>query len=331
MPTTRQIWMDILRGLAIFLVIGDHIIDHLISSGFFIHPFIFNINIALEPFRIPTLIVLSGMLLPLSLRKSPLDFFRGKLQYIAYPLVVWYLLNVFMRFSGIVAENTDRASVHLFLQMFSTETGFYLWYLRDLFLFYILFFILRKMPLALLVVASLSISAVPGLSFDAQRFLFLFGFFLIGYSLSTTRLPYAHAPIWLPMIIATLLVIATISAAFLWGNVQYNVIYAPGVMSAIFIAARVSIYMVSRFQLNFLRVIGKNSLIFYVMHWPIVWVTYHILRTAGQDNIFLLFVVPYILSVTLGFIVLYLEKFQFRIQYLFRFPDKIQRLSTHRP
>jgi uncharacterized membrane protein YcfT len=92
-PKGRMEWMDLLRGGAVLLVVAWHAVSvpgqfEGVRPGYYIGA----LNTALSPFRIPTLLVLSGLLLERSLSKGPRTYVTGKLRHIAWPYVLWFSL-----------------------------------------------------------------------------------------------------------------------------------------------------------------------------------------------------------------------------------------------
>lgn len=80
--------MDLLRGFAVLLVVTYHaVINAPAPRGGVLDA----VSLFVTPFRIPTLLVLSGLLLHRSLVKGPWQFTVGKLTRIALPAVIWTL------------------------------------------------------------------------------------------------------------------------------------------------------------------------------------------------------------------------------------------------
>jgi fucose 4-O-acetylase-like acetyltransferase len=84
----RQGWIDVLRGLAILLIISLHasVIIELFGRKAWAPAVKFNDLFA--PYRMPLLMLLSGLLVEDSLRKGPLLYFEGKFRNIAYPYIL---------------------------------------------------------------------------------------------------------------------------------------------------------------------------------------------------------------------------------------------------
>lgn len=93
-PAPRLQWMDLLRGIAVLLVVVLHANSH---GGATVESWS-DANRYLTPFRMPLLMFLSGMLLHRSLAKPLPIYIWGKIAAIGWPLVVWLLLyGVFVR------------------------------------------------------------------------------------------------------------------------------------------------------------------------------------------------------------------------------------------
>lgn len=77
--------MDLLRGISVLLIVVYHAnpLSETAVGEWFDHFF--------QPYRVPLLLVLSGMLLPQSLRKGLKTYFDGKIRRIVWPLLVWTL------------------------------------------------------------------------------------------------------------------------------------------------------------------------------------------------------------------------------------------------
>lgn len=145
----RMEWMDILRGIAVVLIIAAHIPTHVVAGGVpperldGIRP----VLDALAPIRVPVLFVLSGLLLERSLRKPAGQYVRGKLRAILYPFAVWVLLEGARRVT--TGEAPLETLVHLVLNS-------YLWFLAYIFVYYLLALLLRRVPPVVVVGAFLA-------------------------------------------------------------------------------------------------------------------------------------------------------------------------------
>ncbi|NSX38244.1 acyltransferase family protein [Pseudarthrobacter oxydans] len=84
----RMQWMDVMRGAAVLLVILFHTESQISGNLPGYEPIFAIFNDAVAPFRMPTLMLMSGMLLPRSLRKPVGAYLRGKLFVIGWPYLL---------------------------------------------------------------------------------------------------------------------------------------------------------------------------------------------------------------------------------------------------
>lgn len=90
----RYRWMDTLRGVAVLLVVGWHVVAVPSLFGVSIPQMIDTFFGATSVVRMPLLFLLSGMLLPGAVRKSLGTYFLGKFRNVAWPYVVWVVITV---------------------------------------------------------------------------------------------------------------------------------------------------------------------------------------------------------------------------------------------
>lgn len=172
----RMRWMDVLRGAAIGLVILAHsayILDRFElgdTPGWLI-----SVNELFAPFRMPTLMVLSGMLVTAGLRKPLGTYFAGKLRRIGWPYLVWLVLwcVLFPAYGNLLTVDT--------------WTTAYVWFLLYLLAYYSIAPLTRWVPTWLLIVIPWAVASLPLGQFQ-RRFFFLMGFFFLG-KLITDHLP----------------------------------------------------------------------------------------------------------------------------------------------
>ncbi|MFC0359374.1 acyltransferase family protein [Kytococcus schroeteri] len=87
-------WMDAVRGLAVLLVVLLHVPVLPMQLGAEPPPWLERWQFALQPYRMPTLLFLSGMLLESSLTKGTKRYISGKLKGIVWPYLVWTFVTV---------------------------------------------------------------------------------------------------------------------------------------------------------------------------------------------------------------------------------------------
>jgi fucose 4-O-acetylase-like acetyltransferase len=93
MNGTRVEWLDLARGMGIVLVVAGHAERGLVSAniarGGAWHVF----DLALYTFHMPLFMLLAGLNVAGSLRRGRREFLRGKLWTIAWPYVLWSLVQ----------------------------------------------------------------------------------------------------------------------------------------------------------------------------------------------------------------------------------------------
>lgn len=182
-PRVRVDWMDVARGLGIILVVIGHAERGLVSAGMAGGSMGW-LDYTLYLFHMPLFFLLSGLNVPHALRKGAASFTRSKLHTIAYPYVLWSLVQggVLVALSGVT---NGSASLSDLAQIGWRPMGQF-WFL------YVLFFCQfvalatsgRRLVLAALGVAAYLTSLF--LSFDilVERGLYSFAFFALGVLLS---------------------------------------------------------------------------------------------------------------------------------------------------
>lgn len=254
----RMDWMDALRGVAIILVMVWHAPFIPTVFGWQMGDSIHDLNTFLQPFRMPTLMFLSGLLLPRALRKDWRSYYRGKIRLLAWPYLVWVLIH-FVQYGPDHPLTSWRAWY---------ATG-YLWFLFFIGVYYLVAPVVTRFvpafltPWAFLVAWTL---APAGLE---RRILYFAIFYFCGYWLATSPSILAQVRGWRVGVLGCI--------ALLWGAVavegelliafraQYAVFSLAGVLALCWLANRVPVRW-----LGPLAFVGRHSLIYYVAHYPIM-------------------------------------------------------------
>lgn len=277
----RLRWMDVLRGVAILLVIVNHAAAAVVSRGYAAPALISEVNTVLAPVRIPALVFLSGLLVAPSLARGRRRYLAGKARRLVYPYLLWtavYLVVLVRPWSY-----GDPYGPAALLEMLVRSPS-PLWFLSFLAAFYLLALVLRRVPAPLLIAASLGLSLLVDGS-RAHRFLFLLGFFLIGVAL--THYPQAWRA-WLtgPRLAGLGLLTAALLLASLGRGeqVRYEAAYAPAVLAAVLLLARGAHAISDHAVAVPLRYLGVNSLPVYVVHYLAAFVLAELLQRAGVTS-----------------------------------------------
>lgn len=89
----RVAFLDAARGLGILLVVIGHVERGLVSAGIAKAAIWPVFDTALYTFHMPLFMMLAGMNVPVSLRRGTSSFIRDKLRSVAYPYVLWSLIQ----------------------------------------------------------------------------------------------------------------------------------------------------------------------------------------------------------------------------------------------
>ncbi|WP_147384950.1 acyltransferase family protein [Nocardioides cavernaquae] len=188
----RMDWMDTLRGGAVVGVVIMHAELSAVSATGHDLPLVHAFNHLLGDYRMPVLVLLSGVLVPRSVAKGFRSHLRGKVHHILWPYAVWVTFDLVHVFVDCLVLGKG-LPWHLAAQVFY-DPHTYLWFLAYLFCFHLLAGVLSLAgPLA----PALAMPAVfwAHTQVDhssAEKFLWLFGWFLVGDVLArllTGRVP----------------------------------------------------------------------------------------------------------------------------------------------
>ena len=258
---TRMTWMDSLRGTAIGLVILWHSAAILLLYDLDVPSWLITVNEFFSPYRMPTLMFLSGMLLPASLRKPTSVYLVGKLRFVAYPLVIWTVIHFFL-----YRPDTTLLS----LQFWTTS---YLWFLVYILIYYLVSPLVRWMPTWITIVAPLLVSPLVN-DQSRRRFFFLAAFFFLG------KLVAEYRPAFDRMVASRW---SWVAAPVAVGFGLYSAVALPdrylAAMAVFSVAGIVTLVKVAqavaaaggtgRFTAP-LEFVGRNSLVYYVTHFPTI-------------------------------------------------------------
>lgn len=301
LPRQRERWIDIIRGAAILLVIANHAIDvpmHI--AGIQPGTIIDDVTLYFAPFRMSSLMLLSGFLLPLALAKPLGRYSTSKLRTLAWPYVVWLVIF------WIVTENPTE-----WMRPDGWATRSWLWFILCLFVYYVAAPLLTRIPnrwfpLVPISLWLLSTIAPDGTLFDLSYY---GGFFFLGYVLAQNRPLLRRFDTGPTMVL--LLVGSSVFAALLVlqghgialggmdtpatnddGAIErFDLIWVPVVLAGIagtaLLARRIRGVRDGRQEpatSRFLQFIGRNSIVFYLIHYPLQIVVVKLLDAWGVTS-----------------------------------------------
>lgn len=262
--TPRHTWMDTLRGLAILFIVGLHSVAlPAILSGV-PSPHVFQYLIAaVTPYRMPMLMILSGMLLGRALAKRPWPYALGKIRTLVWPYLIWVSVYFLV---------TAPSAFPSWEEWIATS---WLWYIFFLAAYFAIAPVLVHLPLWLTPILLWTASAiVPDVRWT--EFFLYAGYFFAGHALWQNRdrlrrfdRPWvAVAAALAAVVLAAGYVLQERGVTFLVPLRNEELIYAPatlvGVGALILLARRIP----ERFT-AVLRFFGRNSVVFYLVHFPI--------------------------------------------------------------
>lgn len=264
-PTTpparpRLLWMDFLRGLAIALVMVTHAVTMAQQASLDVPAWLDVPATALQPFRLPMLLIISGMFLPRALSKPLGTYVTGKVRHLLWPLVLWAPLVM-------LAHAPDRIG-----EWSAWEVGpAHLWYLQTMLFCYALALLSRWVPLWVIPVALLAVREL-GWS-DSLAFYYYAPFFFIGTLIQPLAERLQNAPRWVGGLLA--LAAAIGSALHVLGSVatwskSFFLISLVGALAMIWLAPRLR----RGWTVRLLERVGRRSMVFYILHFPVIALFY---------------------------------------------------------
>jgi len=252
--------MDVLRGFAAVLIILLHATLVMERVGGKPEPILVALGAAWAGFRMPLLMMLSGMLLPRALNKPAEAYLTGKISNILYPYLLWAAIF------GVTCVPEILLSPWLWIG------GDYLWFLLFLFSYYLIALPLRTVPTGALIVlaAALSFGSPDGGVHTAQYF-FLMAMFFVGKLLAEKGNLFG----WLSSrkaalfttICAVVVPVVTISREAVKYEVEYGLLIVGAVLFLMWVAKSVASKSFSRP----LKFIGRNAVVYYVVHYPVIF------------------------------------------------------------
>jgi fucose 4-O-acetylase-like acetyltransferase len=314
----RALWIDALRGLAVFLVVFEH--AAVLIPGGAPHPLAVSVA-ALAPFRMPVLMFLSGMLLSRSLAKPRATFLRGKVSRILWPYLLWSVIFLLLAVPG---EPPPNALDELLL-----NPTYPTWYIGYLFLFYMLSLMLparaRSAAIAVCLLAAamvdqLSAAHIVGsvMHFQVERLLFTLAMFFSGdffvrhsqrIMQLLTRIP----------VVATCLLLASATgvASSLGFRVQWNALWVVPVFAGILASIRFAPRLAGSRVGQAFATMGRQSIVFYLLHWPTQIVTFHLLFALSIRDPTVVFITNFVAGILAPMVFLQLKKRFGVLAYLF--------------
>lgn len=265
-PTQRLLWIDLLRGAAVLFVIINHAIGMTQIAGWDVPEQLSMATVALEPFRLPMLLVVSGMFLPRALSKSTNAYVTGKVRHLLWPLALWAPITLATHTPGRLGDPMAWLGPS------------HLWYLKTLAICYALALLSRWVPLWVFPVAFLTIRW-SGLSIDVSL-LYHGSFFFLGALIEPMVAKLQRVPRWGFALLAVATALGSwmhitgITPKYRLGALVFSMI---GVMALLWLAPRIPRVR----PVRFLERMGQESIVHYIVHLPVIAVVLSIAAALG--------------------------------------------------
>jgi len=259
-PRARHEWMDTLRGTAILLMLLWHATSVPRLEGMDVPSWLVAFNDALLPFRMPTLMFLSGLLLPRSLAKPLGTYYRGKIALIGWPYLVW--VWIFLAIDGTHGYPVWAPGHYV--------AKSYLWFLFYIGCFYAVAPLLRRLP-AWVPPVGMLVGCFAVSTYLPHRILFYGVFFFTGAWVARRV---ADVPGLLRGRTALVVVLGVAALGFAVASgvdrdVNYDPRYVPLSLAGIAVAV-LGAASLGHGATRALRYVGRSSIVYYVSHFPVM-------------------------------------------------------------
>ena len=260
---TRMTWMDEVRGTAILLLLLWHASAVPVLFGVEMPEIIRSTNAFFLPFRMPTLMLLSGMLLSRSMRKPLPRYLAGKFAMVIWPYLIWVLIAklTFLEQPGLPWWH--------WRAWYATS---YLWFLFFIAMYYAAAPLLRRLPAwAPVALATLGGFLLPADSME-QRMAYFAIFFFSGHWIAAhpEKIQRLSRPRSIIFLAIPALAFGAASVAFP-ETLQYATWGAPfSIIGALVLVAVFSGMTGMAAGRRVLEFLGRSSIVFYVSHFPVM-------------------------------------------------------------
>jgi fucose 4-O-acetylase-like acetyltransferase len=134
--STRIEWIDVAKGIGIFLVVLAHVLDGISFSGM-TEPVFGRVVHFINTFHMPVFLVLAGVFAPRAIKKSSAIFWTDKLAGIVYPYFLWSGIQIGIQIFMARYTNTHMTWQDFFTVFYRPPMQF--WFLYCLFLDFVIY------------------------------------------------------------------------------------------------------------------------------------------------------------------------------------------------
>lgn len=315
---SRLDWMDALRGTAILLLLVWH------ASSI---PFLFGVpvpealrlaNSFFRPYRMPALMLLSGMLLSRSLAKPLPTYYARKLATICWPYLLWMLI------ARALFVDTDLLPWWAWRSWYATT---YLWFLFFVGVYFLVAPLWQRFPRWSPVAVAFVLGVLLPQHSTEQRLAYFAVFFFAGHCFSTTLGAKLLASRVTPRACAIIGALLGASSMVWTESLAYNTWTAPLSLCGIWAIIHLFSHGSRLGSSPHLRFLGRSSIVYYVCHFPImVLVSRALLPVMPVTVVIGISLVSAIAAGTC----LARVKDTVAVSWLFRFPEPVSRVVAER-
>lgn len=318
-------WMDLLRGVAAVLVVMLHATLMVEQLQLTPDPTLVAINKLFAGYRMPLLMVLSGMLLPHALAKPLVTYAIGKISGVLYPYLIWSALYAAL----LRPELLMRSALWI--------GGSYLWFLIFLFTYFVAALLLRRVPAAaIFAAAGIASYLSPDDSKYFERYFFLMAMFFLGKFLAEQPRLLQRLTTGRAAIVTGIATAAMAIGTFLQEGLKFKIEAVPLIAGSTLFLFWLAHRLETRDAARPLAFAGRNSLVFYVTHYPVCYATTWACVGAGLRDPLPIFAINLVTALALCTLIAIAQERRTALQWPYRIPDRArQRLAglidRHRP
>jgi fucose 4-O-acetylase-like acetyltransferase len=293
MKASRLSWIDYARGIAITLVCYRHVFEGSKEAGIPVgdYSFLEYANISLYSFRMPLFFIISGLFIFRSLQKRGMkQYIEGRARTILYPYFLWGMLQLTLQMFFTKYTNshpTPSSYLDLFYQPRECAQFWYLYALFNVSVLYAFVKYFVKIPVVHNLVLGIVFFYLSSLIYQQNinagfisdilhyYIFFAIGDFLSSYLLDEKNQKYLESG---KLLLLILVPFAAGQVYFLLENLRHTTpkymhveFYQPFVFLLIALTGcafiiNLTFYLQKKGSLNWLTVLGRNSLYIYVSH-----------------------------------------------------------------
>lgn len=242
--------MDVLRGAAVILVMLMH--ADLSADG----RSDWVLNNLMRPYRMPTLMLLSGLLLQHSLDKGARRYLIGKVRGVVWPWLLWTGLMIALLTERFLADPVGFLAV-----------GTHMWFLAALACAYLLALAARRVPHWAIALVLFSLAGLLQDSHGAlTTYLWYGAFFFVGAALRPWLDPWVAARPAVPLLLTAVAVGGALwqvpRGLYVPFRPDQALIAVVGILAIVWLAARLPRSM----PVRAVEWMGRNSIVAYLVH-----------------------------------------------------------------